>query len=483
MTLPDPYSTFLASTFEDRLTMLGDSSVAAALSNIIGADAVADYRELADRLRQQSGQHLSDAPQGHVVFIPGVMGSMLASHGLGGIWWLDVRARHHINDLRLDADGLTDADPRSGIGPVAIDMTYEPFFANIFEDGRYHCSGFPYDWRKKLDASADLLAQYVAGASAQAPNGEVHLVAHSMGGLVVRVALMRNPKLWNHIGKIVFLGTPHYGSPAIAGYLKNHLWGFNTLALLGKYLDRDTYRSLWGVLSLMPAPAGIYPGTRPGQDGTYPCADFDLYSAAAWHLGLNDSAERRLQMVLDHVASLHRQLYGWHSALDQDYRDRMLAIVGVGYKTLFRLAYGQAPGCPWKQMHKVASRQAGNPNRDGDGRVPVASASLEWLGETRFAHVEHGRLASVPAVLSDVLSFLSDSPLSLPRSPEGALGRHLGAGPEDSIMPGLSLVPRLSDEQDPGYLRFDDIAETELAMLDRALDEGQLPEFQRVRLL
>lgn len=45
-----------------------------------------------------------------------------------------------------------------------------------------------------------------------------------MGGLVVRTALMRHPELRNHVGKIVFIGTPH-GSPAIGGYLKNHLWG------------------------------------------------------------------------------------------------------------------------------------------------------------------------------------------------------------------------------------------------------------------
>lgn len=483
LTALDPYTAFLAGTFEDRLTMLGDSSVAESLSSIIGADAIADFRQLAERLAQRTGQHLGDARQGEIIFIPGVMGSMLASHGLGGIWWLDLRARHHINDLRLDADGLADADPRSRIGPVAIDMAYEGFFAGVIEDGRYHCTGFPYDWRKRIDSSAGSLAQYVTDASSRAPDGKVHLVAHSMGGLVVRVTLMNYPELWQHVGKVVFLGTPHYGSPSIASYLKNHLWGFNTLALLGRYLDRPAFRSLWGVLSLLPAPEGIYPGTRQGQDGGHPCADFDLYSAAAWRLNLDDSAESRLQAVLDHVAGLHRQLYDWHAGLDQDYRDRMLAVIGVGYKTLFRMAYGQVPGCPWKQMHKVTSRRPGNPDRDGDGRVPAASAILEWLGERRFAHVEHGKIPSVPAVLSDVLSFLNDAPLSLPTSPEDALGGHLGDGPEASITPGLSSVARMPDEQDPGYLQLDDIGAEELTTLDRALDEGRLPEFQRVRLL
>ena len=64
----------------------------------------------------------------------------------------------------------------------------------------------------------------------------MHIVAHSMGGLMVRTTLMNYPELWRRVGRIVFIGTPHYGSPAIAGYLKNHLWGFELLALLGRYL-------------------------------------------------------------------------------------------------------------------------------------------------------------------------------------------------------------------------------------------------------
>jgi pimeloyl-ACP methyl ester carboxylesterase len=92
---------------------------------------------------------------------------------------------------------------------------------------------------------------------------EIHLVAHSLGGLMVRSALMQHTAdMWPRIGKIVFVGTPHYGAPAIAGYLKNHLWGFELMAVLGQYLSRATLRSLWGVIGLLPAPRGIYPGTR-----------------------------------------------------------------------------------------------------------------------------------------------------------------------------------------------------------------------------
>ena len=161
----------------------------------------------------------------------------------------------------------------------------------------------------------------------------VHLVAHSMGGLMVRAALMDlGRELWPKLGRVVFLGTPHYGSPAIAGYLKNHLWGFELIALLGLYLSRQTLRSLWGVLGMLPAPRGIYPGTRPGDPAAWrpddsrdayvhPCANFDIYRAEDWKLDLTPTQFAQLQKVLDGAAEFHRRMYESHQALDQTLRE------------------------------------------------------------------------------------------------------------------------------------------------------------------
>ena len=111
---------------------------------------------------------------------------------------------------------------------------------------------------------------------------------------------------------MAFIGTPHYGSPAIAGYLKNHLWGFESLALLGRYPDRSAFRSMRGVLNLMPAPEDVYPGAAPNA---HPCANFDLYDADAWRLDLNPGERAALQAALDDTARLHRDLHpgtnGW----------------------------------------------------------------------------------------------------------------------------------------------------------------------------
>ena len=80
------------------------------------------------------------------------------------------------------------------------------------------------------------------------------------------------------------------------------------------------------------------------------------------------------------TAQFHSQMYQAYKALDQEVSDRMLIIAGVGYKTLFRLAHEPRFFGPWKQMTKVISRVAGDPHREGDGRVPLASAALESHG-------------------------------------------------------------------------------------------------------
>ena len=128
----------------------------------------------------------------NLIFLPGVMGSSLSSAGLGGIWWLDVLNRHHIRDLRLSADGTSDQDPRARIEPVGLMAAYEGFLAATFASGEFTHLAAPYDWRKPLRSSAGQVRDAVVGASDEL-GGPVHIVAHSMGGLLARTALMTYP--------------------------------------------------------------------------------------------------------------------------------------------------------------------------------------------------------------------------------------------------------------------------------------------------
>jgi pimeloyl-ACP methyl ester carboxylesterase len=298
--------------------------------------------------------------------------------------------------------GKGDVDQDAEIVPGTIDLSYGPFRKAVatsqYFGGSVH---FPYDWRKSMRASADAFRDAIL--KTYGDYGEqVHLVGHSMGGLIIRTALMIHGKeLWPKVGRIAFIGTPHYGSPSIAGYLKNHLWGWEEIAILAMFLSRETFRTLRGVLSLLPAPAGIYPGTRRGED--HPCANFDMYDAKAWKLDLDAAATVHLQSILDDVRHFYTDIDKWHDSLLQKYKDRMLMIAGVGQETLFRLEFDKALWGLWKRTKKITERVRCDPNRDGDGSVPLASAQLEDV-TMRYVKGQHGGLPNIPAVAQDILA-------------------------------------------------------------------------------
>ena len=79
----------------------------------------------------------------------------------------------------------------------------------------------------------------------------------------------------------------------------------------------------------------------------------------------------------------------------------------------------------WEKTDKVFGRVLDNPHREGDGRVPLASALFENVGDTRYVCGVHGGLSNIEAVYEDVFRCLKDEPLQLPKNVAGALSGHL----------------------------------------------------------
>lgn len=476
--------------------MAADPATAPHVEAFLGAKAFAEYRRLAAGVDRR---HLGVGSPKNLIFLPGIMGSQLTSRTKGGVWWLDVRNLGKIDRLRLAPDGAADADPNDALEAFTTDPVYEPFAVAILNEDRLGHDLFAYDWRKPLAASTAALKARIEAVYAGNGGREVHLVAHSMGGLLVRATLAAHGDnaLWAKLGKIVFIGTPHYGAPVIASYLKKHLWGFELLALLGRYLSRETFRSLWGVLNLLPAPAGVYPGTRPndprpwtgagaGAAYDHPAADFDLYAAAAWELGLDAAGTARLQTILDAVADFHRRLWAAHqpAVLAPHRRDRMRMIAGVGFKTVFRLERAGGLGGLFRDVDTVTSRVKCDPHREGDGRVPLASAELEGV-RTHYVHGEHGELTNIPAVYNDVLRWLRDgTEMSLPATCREAVSGHLGTGDDRSVAPHLDGSARADRHgDDPGYLDPDPPSPARLAALHLEAEAGRLDDLRAVKIL
>ncbi|MDE1874687.1 MAG: hypothetical protein KGH68_01315 [Patescibacteria group bacterium] len=117
-----------------------------------------------------------------VIIVPGILGSI----EYGGRWVLDP-ILHTYDDL---------VDTFLANGYVASSTLFT----------------FPYDWRLPNEETAQLLKAKIDGVKIACGCEKVDVIAHSMGGLVVR-AYAQSPDYAGDINKVVFLGTPHHGAP------------------------------------------------------------------------------------------------------------------------------------------------------------------------------------------------------------------------------------------------------------------------------
>ena len=146
----------------------------------------------------------------------------------------------------------------------------------------------------------------------------------------------------------------------------------------------------------------------------------------------------------------------------------MLVIAGVGVETLFRLAFEPGFLGLWENTTKVFDRVLDNPHRDGDGRVPLASALLENVGGVRYVYGVHGGLTNIPAVYRDVFRYLKNESLQLPDTVAGAVSGHLGGSTasEAPHLDGSALVPSASG--DPGLWDVKTPSDERIAELENA---------------
>ncbi len=450
---------FRMSSVEQRARLVLEAEHRAELVAYLGQPAFDEMLTLASAaVTTLDSRHLAHGVLPDLLFVPGVMGSLLSSRTLGGLWWIDIgRNLGRLNDLRLDQAGAQDFDPSHEVIPIQIDMHYTPILTAALKHPTIGYDVFFYDWRKSLQISGKRFLEKVRSLFQANTHQPVNVIAHSMGGLVVRTALMNHGgELWPMLGRLVFIGAPHYGSPVVAGYLKNHLGGSLQLWALGKFINPTVFRSLWGPLSMLPAPAGVYPGTR-GERNTspHPCADFDLYGASQWGLNLAASEEADLQQILDHARDIHQGLRQAHSKLTRAQRNRIAVIVGVGQKCLFSISNKSGLAGGWDSLFPDTGRNAQDPNREGDGRVTVASASLEDVGDIRYVKGVHDALPNMPAVYADAFRWISYEDMQLPKTINGAFGQHLADADQVSEAPHLDgSIQADINAEDPRVFSF-----------------------------
>ena len=211
----------------------------------------------------------------------------------------------------------------------------------------------------------------------------VHLVAHSMGGLVSRRFAQRFPETWRAMddasgagrgGRLIMLGTPNRGSFAIPLTLSG---AEKVVQLLAK---ADVHHSLEELLGII--------GTFPGMYQMLPSPLVDLQDD---HKKLFDEASwGSLPASKALLAKADKFLRELHAVIDPD---RLLYVAGVNQETPAKIQIGAGGRFSYRQT------------LDGDGRVPHELGLLEGV-TTYWVDEVHGDLAKNGEVLDAISELL-----------------------------------------------------------------------------
>jgi pimeloyl-ACP methyl ester carboxylesterase len=316
------------------------------------------------------------APKGNVVVIHGIMGGELTAHkgGSADLIWVKVLALigGKIKRLRLSEDGRSEADPQYQVQASGIlKRSYGEILLELADE--WNVRAFWYDWRKDLTlAAADLEAKIRLWFG---PDAHVHLVAHSMGGLVARTFIRDYPARWDKMaskdlaegGRLVMLGTPNHGSFAIPQVITGLEGMVRKLALL------DLRHGLDDLLPVLNTFVGSYqmlpsPLVMPEVEWLYQASSYAPIVVPQTHL---DNALRHHESLVDVVDP-----------------ERMIYVAGYDQPTFSGLKKKQ-PGA--KDAYIVTL--------DGDGRVPHALGFLKKV-PTYFVKEGHGDLPANDVVIA-----------------------------------------------------------------------------------
>ena len=316
------------------------------------------YRELLDLNQEVSTRSLRGGPR--VLILPGIMGSKLGRPGklLNDVIWIDPVDVAAGNLSRLVLDGAQ-------IEPLGVML-----FAYLKLKLRLRVAGFdvefyPFDWRQSLDRLGAGLLQKIAAEPAR----PIHLVAHSMGGLVARAALAGDSQ--RRIGRLVMLGTPNYGSfaPVLALTATHPLLrkiAALDLAHSAEELAERVFRTFPGLHQMLPSPERF--------------SRVDLYDPKTWPPGPGPNPDLLRQV---------RQVVGGLAAAD----DRFYLIAGVNQETI-------------TDLRREGKSFVYETTSNGDGTVPLDFCELPGA-KTYYVEEEHGSLPNNRAVSEAVIDVLS----------------------------------------------------------------------------
>lgn len=321
-----------------------------------------------------------------MIFIPGLTGSELKNKDTGNrVWFKTVRSRS--DDIRLplnidptkSRDNLVPGDilrnVKIGIFP-GIDV-YGGFLKTMEERAGYREENwdepsenahqdsifvFPYDWRLDNVHNARELTKRIIALKAKLnrPDLKFDVVAHSMGGIITRYALMygdadilagtRKPvPTWagaKHFENVILLGTPNEGSTQSLNAIINGfvIGGLRIDLPFMMDTSKFTVFTIPSAYQLLPAP-----GALRAFDETLEPISIDIYDPKVW------------------------TRYRWSPIADKNFRKRFSASELRIAEQYFAAALTRA-----KRLHEALAAGTGN---NGGVKVSLVGADCKTASD------------------------------------------------------------------------------------------------------
>jgi triacylglycerol esterase/lipase EstA (alpha/beta hydrolase family) len=344
--------------------------------------ALPDPRDYAAALAAAArGALATDRPV--VVVLPGVMGSHLQVGGNDRVWFdpIDI-ATGGLGKIEWGKPGVEAED--------LFGMIYGDLCKTLADSHRVE--RFAYDWRQPLDVLAERFGEFLDRLMKETQQ-PIRLLAHSMGGLVVRACIHRRRPVMDALmardgARLVMLGTPHQGAHSM---VENLIGKGDTLRALVR-LDvahsmqqvLDIVAGFRGALQLLPKPGftDMFQGQSDGG-GAY-----DYQKAQTWvdfqpkvkdfWFG-NGRIGKPSQQVLDSAAWLWSQDGPQRPSLPPEYEKKSSYVFGVARNT----------PCG---VREDAGRLKMVGTSHGDGTVSWESGRIGGIGQFFYMPAEHGDL-------------------------------------------------------------------------------------------
>lgn len=365
---------------------------------------------------------LTTPSKGKVVVIHGIMGAELsnfdspASPESSKVWvhyWRIFRG--WTERLLLNPDGQTSRYDVRATG-IMQDYYGELVLELLVRD--WDAQSFWFDWRKDMNASArELNAKINGWFGTDTP---VHIVAHSMGGVVSHAFIKNHTPRWKSMwdeksdpkgqrgGRLVMLGTPTYG----AFIIPQVITGLESL--VRKLAIVDGSRDLRGILDIVNTFPGSYqmlPSPFIKRDGD---PNWSERMRRLYRVELYGDL-RVSQQHLDNALQFQQKLQY------VDDPERMIYVAGYNQKTLSDIS----------EPSRVGSANAYEVTKLGDGRVTHELGiprtkdgdQIENVFYIEEAHAELPRNRTVISVMDELLEKGTTKNVLLRRSvPTGLRG-------------------------------------------------------------